>query len=103
MRWPDSFPILFNTLHGLLGGWFFSAVGILTAVILHRKDIKCRFWPVIPAVLLWLACEFAELYVQSVGIEVLVFPAGCFSVGYAAGWLVMDLISFVKNRKKEQT
>ena len=102
MRWPDSFPIFWNMLQGRLGGWIFCATGILIAVILHRKDIKCRFWPVIPAALLWLVCEFAELNVQSVGIEMLAFPVGCLSVGYAVGWLVTDLVYLVKNRKKKQ-
>ena len=100
--WFDRFPIFWNMIQGRLGGWIFCAAGILIAVILHRKDIKCRFWPVIPAILLWLACEFAELNVQSARITMLAIPAACVSVGYAAGWLATDIVYLVKNRKKEQ-
>ncbi len=101
MKWPDGLMILWNLLYGDFGGWIFCAAGILAAVLLHRRDKKARLWPALAAVILWQACEYARYHGRNYGIELLALFIGFFSIGYAAGWLVMDLVYLIKKRKKE--
>ena len=99
MNWPRDLQIPWSALHNNLGGWFFAAAGIAAAVLLHRKDRKCRLWPVLPAVLLWLVCEVAGLNLRSYLLEILALAAGCFAFGYAVSWLVMDVVYLLKKKK----
>ena len=102
MRWPEGLRILWNLLDGQFGGWIFCLVGILAAVIFHLRDKKARLWPALVAIALWQACEYAGNHAQSYGIELIALFIGFFSIGYAVAWLVLDLILFLKNRKKER-
>ena len=102
MRWPDGLVILGDLLDGQFGGWIYCAVGILAAVLLHLRDKKARLWPALAAIALWQACEYAGGHVQNYGIELLALFIGFFSIGYTVGWLVMDLVCFLNNRKKEK-
>ncbi len=101
MRWPRDLMILWNLLNGQFGGWIFCAAGILAAVLLHRRDPKARLWPALVSVFLWLVCEFTGINIQRYAIELLALLVGFFAIGYAAGWLVMDVVYLVKNRKKK--
>ncbi len=102
MVWPEDFSILWILLHnGFYISWIIGAAGILTAVLLHRKDKKCRFWPAIPALILWLVCEIAQVNVQSYGIEYLTFVFGCFAFCYGAAWLVADIFYLIKGNKQK--
>ena len=100
MRWPEGLRILWNLLDGEFGGWIFCLVGILAAVVLHLRDKKARLWPALAAIALWQACEYAGNHAQSYGIEMLALLIGFFTIGYAAAWLVLDLVLALKNRKK---
>ena len=102
MRWLCNLMILRELLQGQFGSWFIGAVGTLAAVVLHWKDKKCRLWPALAAVVLWLACDFTGINVHSYAVELLALFIGFFAIGYAAGWLVMDVVYLVKSRKKEQ-
>ena len=102
MRWPEGLRILWNLLDGQFGGWIFCLVGILAAVIFHLRDKKAHLWPALAAIALWQACEYAGNHAQSYGIELIALFIGFFSIGYAVAWLVLDLILFLKNRKKER-
>ena len=97
MVWPKEFTLLkFFLQSRLVISWIVFAAGILAAVLLHRKDKKCRIWPVIPAVVLWLACEVAETNVQGYGINFVAFVVATFAAAYAVGWLVMDIVYLVR-------
>ena len=99
MVWPKEFTILKFFLHnGLVLSWILLAAGILTAVLLHRKDKRCRIWPALPAIVLWLACEVAEAN-SGYGISFVPFVAGAFAVSYAVGWLVMDIVYLIKKKR----
>ena len=103
MRWPRDLMILWNLLNGQFGGWIFCAAGILAAVLLHRRDPKARLWPALAAALLWLTCEVAGNNIQSYAIELFALFIGFFAIGYAAGWLVMDVVYLVKKQGEKVT
>ena len=102
MRWPNGLMILWNLLHGQFDGWIFCAVGALAAVLLHRKDKKCRLWPALAAGVLWQACEYAGNHAYSYGVEMLALLIGFFAIGYIVAWLIMDLIYILTSKKKEK-
>lgn len=80
----------------------FCAIGIAAAVLLHRKDKKCRVWPALPAIILWLACEIGEQNLRSYMGEFLVLVIGCFALGYAVGWLITDVVYLLKKIGKRE-
>ena len=102
MRWPRDLMILWNLLDGQFGGWIYCAAGILAAVLLHLRDKKARLWPALAAAFLWLTCEVAGNNIQSYAIELFALFIGFFAIGYMVGWLIMDVVYLVKNRKKTQ-
>ncbi len=96
MRWQNKLMLLRNLLQSDISSWVFVVAGALIALLLHRKDKKCRLWPALAAVVLCLACEFTGQNIRSYGIELLALFIGFAAIGCAAGWLVMDVIYLLK-------
>ena len=101
MVWPRQLGILSNLIENSWGLWFVGAAGIIAAVLLHRKDKKSLIWPALPAVILWLACEVFCYNIQSYALEFLGIFTGGFAIGFAAGWLIMDIVYLLKRITKK--
>ena len=102
MVWPRKLEIL-NYLFqsGFLSLWIIGAAGLVTAVLIHRRDKKSFIWPALPALVLWLACEVLLINIQNNAWEFIAMYLSCFAVGYAAAWLIMDAVFWIKGRKKD--
>ncbi len=111
MLWPRRLFIINELLGGGYGGlgYLVCIAGFLFAVHLHRKDRTAFLWPVIPAVILYFACEVAEENLMSsvkYGSNMLpvwlILLLGYLIIGYVLGWLCMDLVCFLKRKKSEE-
>ncbi|MBQ6074686.1 MAG: hypothetical protein IJK86_00855 [Lachnospiraceae bacterium] len=102
MIWPNRLNLLKTMLTNEFGGLIVCAIGAAAAVLLHRKDKKCRLWPALPAIVLWLVCELTSVNLRSYIGEFLVYWIANFSIGYAAAWLVTDLVYFLQERKRKR-
>ncbi len=109
MLWPRRLFIINELLGGSYGGLGFLVciAGLMFAVHLHRKDRKAFLWPAIPAVILYFACEAAEVnlmssvkYGSSLLPVWLILLLGYLIIGYVPGWLFMDLVCFLKRKKR---
>ena len=102
MVWPRRLGILSNLIENSWGLWIVAAVGILTAVLLHRRDKKSLIWPALPAIVLWVACEVFCNNIQSYALEFMGIFIGGFAIGFAAGWLIMDIVYLLKGKVKKE-
>ncbi|MBQ6197120.1 MAG: hypothetical protein IJK47_06835 [Lachnospiraceae bacterium] len=111
MLWPRRLFIINELLGNGYGGlgYLVCLAGFLFAVYLHRRDRKTFLWPVLPAVILYAACEVAEVnlwssikFGSSILPVYLILLLGYLLIGYIPGWLFMDLVCFLKDKKKKE-
>lgn len=109
MLWPRRLFIINEMLASPLGSMFIFGAGVIIAVRLHRGDKKSRLWPALSALLLYLGCETAEVNLSayykmdsSMWLGALILLIGYLTIGYAAGWLIMDIVYWLKERKRKE-
>ena len=109
MLWPRRLFIINEMLANPLGSMFIFGAGVIIAVRLHRGDKKSRLWPALSAILLYLGCETAEVNLSayykmgsSMWLGALILLIGYLTIGYAAGWLIMDIVYWLKERKRKE-
>ena len=101
MKWSYNLSILHELLTGGLDiCLIMGAAGILAAVLIHLKVKRCRIIPSCAAALIWIFCEIV-ISGKTYALQLLLLVVGSFAFCYAAAWLVMDIIYYLKDKKRQ--